>query len=231
LVDQLLVVLIVDIVRFIHLGASQLQHKDTQLKPLHDAIHKLGFGVLAEEHIIKHRKFNRTPCRSINDFHLLAQDIDEGTFGSVSIATDPTDGATVALKRLKHLQSSSGIPYWSMRELMFLRRLNHKNIVKSRQVAVDLALPDTSKSTFVIVMDFSPADVCLISGLLSLRSTTRRLANVKVCHLHARSTHDPRTIHVIHRYQVVGYCDVLTQACSTLFANCSRVFITCTALV
>ena len=39
-----------------------------------------------------------------------------------------------------------------------------------------------SKSTFVIVMDFSPADVSLIMGLLQSREPQTRLANIKVLH-------------------------------------------------
>ena len=133
----------VDIPRFIHLGTTRSVKELTQLKSLHEAIDKLEHTDVSESEIIQDRKFLRKPCRSVNDYQLVASNIDEGTFGSVSIGTDPIDGATVALKRLKHLHSSSGIPYWSLREMIFLRRLNHKNIVKSREIAVELSYPDT----------------------------------------------------------------------------------------
>lgn len=59
----------------------------------------------------------------------------EGTYGYVYRAKDKKTGELVALKRLIFHKEASGFPLCAVREIKFLKSLQHKNIVKLKDVA------------------------------------------------------------------------------------------------
>lgn len=56
--------------------------------------------------------------------------VGEGTYGFVYRARDSRDGSTVALKRLIIHKDYTGFPLCAVREIKFLKQLNHPNIVE-----------------------------------------------------------------------------------------------------
>ena len=55
--------------------------------------------------------------------------VGEGTYGYVYRARDMRDGSTVALKRLLIHKDYTGFPLCAVREIKFLKQLQHPNIV------------------------------------------------------------------------------------------------------
>jgi cyclin-dependent kinase 12/13 len=66
---------------------------------------------------------------SIATFSIFDQ-IGEGTYGYVYKAKNKRDGSVVALKKLIIRKEGLGFPQFAVREIKFLRSLEHKNIVK-----------------------------------------------------------------------------------------------------
>eukprot|EP01035_Chromulina_nebulosa_P026423 gene26423-34586_t len=60
--------------------------------------------------------------------------VGEGTYGYVYKARDKRNGLNVALKRLIFHRESSGFPLSAVREIKFLKGLQHKNIVQLQDV-------------------------------------------------------------------------------------------------
>jgi cyclin-dependent kinase 12/13 len=60
--------------------------------------------------------------------------VGEGTYGYVFKAVDRRDQQTVALKRLIIHKEQNGFPLCAIRELKFLKSLNHPNIVKLKDI-------------------------------------------------------------------------------------------------
>jgi protein kinase len=69
----------------------------------------------------------------ITDHFIVIKDLDEGAFGTVFLAKSIKSGEQVAIKKLKR-----GFSSWdeclSLREVKSLRKLNHPNIVKLKEV-------------------------------------------------------------------------------------------------
>jgi len=74
------------------------------------------------------------PCRDIKNFDKL-NDIEEGTYGSVSRAKEVKTGKIVALKRLKiDPGDQQGFPVTAMREIRILQNCRHRNIVGLQEI-------------------------------------------------------------------------------------------------
>ena len=90
---------------------------------------------------------------SIASYDNLEQ-VGEGTYGYVYRARDKRNGDAVALKRLIFHKENSGFPLCAVREIKFLKSLQHKNIVKLRDMATSkgcenldtVIVPDPSKA-------------------------------------------------------------------------------------
>lgn len=54
----------------------------------------------------------------------------EGAYGSVNKVYDHQDKCIKALKKIKFTNEDEGIPVNSIREISYLRKLNHPNIIK-----------------------------------------------------------------------------------------------------
>ena len=56
--------------------------------------------------------------------------IGEGTYGVVYKARDRTNGATIALKKIRLEQEEEGVPSTAIREISLLKELQHNNVVR-----------------------------------------------------------------------------------------------------
>jgi len=77
---------------------------------------------------------NQAKVTSLSCYECLDQ-VGEGTYGYVYRAKDKRSGELVALKRLIFHKEASGFPLCAVREIKFLKSLQHKNIVKLKDVA------------------------------------------------------------------------------------------------
>ena len=103
-----------------------------------------------------YHEFKADPCKHVDTIH-KEEVICEGTYGTVWIATNPETNETLALKQLKNTTGRNGFPYYMLREVLFLRRLNHPNVVSGQQV-LSKRLPDGTKE-FYIVMEYISFDM------------------------------------------------------------------------
>lgn len=62
--------------------------------------------------------------------------IGEGTYGKVYRCRDPQTNEQLAVKKIRINSISEGIPCTTIKEISLLKRLNHKNIVKIRDVSI-----------------------------------------------------------------------------------------------
>ncbi|XP_057307490.1 cyclin-dependent kinase 10-like [Hydractinia symbiolongicarpus] len=74
-------------------------------------------------------------CRSVAEFEKLNR-IGEGTYGVVYRAKDTLSGKIVALKRVCMDKDKEGLPISSLREVTLLLKLQHRNIVRLKEVVV-----------------------------------------------------------------------------------------------
>ena len=75
------------------------------------------------------------------------QKVGEGTYGYVYKAKDKQTAEVVALKRLISHKPSSGFPLCAIREIKFLKSLQHKNIIKLRDIASSKGAEHLGQST------------------------------------------------------------------------------------
>lgn len=80
----------------------------------------------------------------------------EGTYGTVWVAHHRHTKEQVAVKLLKNTLGRDGFPYYMLREILFLRRLDHPNIVAGQEVLVDRS---GSEYKFFVVMEFISFDL------------------------------------------------------------------------
>lgn len=107
-----------------------------------------------------------TGCRDVRDFEIIAK-IGEGTYGVVSRARDPRSGALVALKQIKFTEVFNDFPLPTLREIRALRRLQHPNVVRLREIATAKSDPaDRAPGGHVfMVLSYSDHD---LAGLLRI---------------------------------------------------------------
>ena len=104
--------------------------------------------------------------------------INEGTYGTVFVGRDKQTHEVVAIKKMKRTMSRSGFPYYMLREILFLFRLNHPNIVEGRAMVIE---EKYETITFFIVMEFISTDMLsLVKYQASIPRENRiRLSQVK----------------------------------------------------
>jgi hypothetical protein len=96
-------------------------------------------------------------CRNFNACYEVLNSIDEGTYGVVYRAIDKATGETVAVKKVKMLDTGNmfeGFPITSLREMNLLLSLRHPNVISVREIAVGSKL-----STVYMIMDFEDHDI------------------------------------------------------------------------
>jgi serine/threonine protein kinase/type II secretory pathway pseudopilin PulG len=73
-------------------------------------------------------------CRGRYDFEKLEM-VNKGTFGTVWRARDIKSNDIVALKKIHGTASRSGFPYYMLREVLYLLRLQHPHIIRGFDMA------------------------------------------------------------------------------------------------
>ena len=66
----------------------------------------------------------------MNSLYDALETIGQGAYGKVIKARDKQSGNLVAIKQLKTQSTEEGIPQTTLREITFLKDLDHPNIVK-----------------------------------------------------------------------------------------------------
>ncbi|ORY04076.1 kinase-like protein [Basidiobolus meristosporus CBS 931.73] len=100
-------------------------------------------------------------CRSVDEFEKLNR-VGEGTYGIVYRVRDKITNEILALKKIRMDFENEGLPLSSLREIMLLKKLNHKNIVNVTDVAVGRSL-----DSIFMVMEYCQQEIkCLMLQLL-----------------------------------------------------------------
>lgn len=114
---------------------------------------------------------NDCPVKSVNMYNKIAQ-VGEGTFGKVYKAEyiNPASNAKseiVALKKILMDNEKEGFPITAIREIMILKRLNHKNILRLIEIVTSKASEKNKyKGNVYLVFEYMEHD---ISGLTNLK--------------------------------------------------------------
>jgi serine/threonine protein kinase len=122
--------------------------------------------------------------RSLSHYNVI-EVIGEGTYGRVFRANELATKKNVAMKYIRMDSENEGFPITCLREIMVLRKLNHKNIVKLN----DIVYNAKKKATY-LVFEYMNHD---LSGLLqnqamvfdesTIYQITRQLLNgLQYCH-------------------------------------------------
>lgn len=99
-------------------------------------------------------------CQRKSDFDNLVR-VAAGSFGTVYSAVDK-QGKRVALKTLNATAGFGGFPYFMLREILFLRRLEHPNLVRGMGAIVDVHPDGDGFPIFSIVMEFVEQDLARV---------------------------------------------------------------------
>src|SRR5271163_4424853 len=97
-------------------------------------------------------------CSKIQEYEFLGK-LGEGTFGEVSKARSNKTGAIVALKKILMHNEKDGFPITALREIKLLKQLDHINILKLEEMAVERR----KKPSMFMVTPYMEHD---LSGLL-----------------------------------------------------------------
>ena len=71
--------------------------------------------------------------RDVN-VYIRQKKVGQGTYGSVFVGSDRQTNEIVALKRINTNQEENGFPITALREVKILKALNHKNIVRLKEI-------------------------------------------------------------------------------------------------
>jgi len=97
--------------------------------------------------------------RSIELFESLEQ-VGEGTYGQVYRAKNRESGETVALKRVRMDNEKEGFPITAIREIKILKILNHKNVVRLKEIVTSKGADyNQGKGSIYMVMEFCDHDL------------------------------------------------------------------------
>ncbi|KAL9691848.1 hypothetical protein QQ045_012275 [Rhodiola kirilowii] len=84
-------------------------------------------------------EFSIWGSRSVDCFEKLEQ-IGEGTYGQVFMAWDKATGEIVALKRIRMDNEREGFPITAIREIRLLKKLDHPNVVKLKEMVTSTGI-------------------------------------------------------------------------------------------
>lgn len=101
-------------------------------------------------------------CSKITEYEYLGK-LGEGTFGEVSKAKSKKTGQVVALKKILMHNEKDGFPITALREIKLLKQLNHVNVLKLEEMAVERPKNASKKPSMFMVTPYMDHD---LSGLL-----------------------------------------------------------------
>jgi cyclin-dependent kinase 12/13 len=118
--------------------------------------------------------------RTVDVYEKIEQ-IGEGTYGQVYKARNKLTGEIVALKRIRMENEKEGFPITAIREIKILKELNHKNIIKLKEIVVSKSADasEHKKGSIYMVFEYMDHD---LAGLLDspyLKQNGLRLEHIK----------------------------------------------------
>jgi len=97
--------------------------------------------------------------RSVEMFEKVEQ-VGEGTYGQVYKARNKDTGELVALKRVRMDNEREGFPITAIREIKILKVLNHKNVVRLKEIVTSKGSDyNQGKGSIYMVMEFCDHDL------------------------------------------------------------------------
>ncbi|RMZ86151.1 hypothetical protein DV737_g202, partial [Chaetothyriales sp. CBS 132003] len=100
----------------------------------------------------------------------------EGTFGEVSKARSKSTGQVVALKKILMHNEKDGFPITALREIKLLKQLDHVNILKLTEMAVERPKNASKRTSMFMVTPYMDHD---LAGLLENPSVRFTEAQIK----------------------------------------------------
>lgn len=67
---------------------------------------------------------------AIRNLYAKVEKVGEGTYASVFLARNVKTGQKVAIKKIKIVSNENGMDVTAIREVKFLKELNHPNVIK-----------------------------------------------------------------------------------------------------
>jgi serine/threonine-protein kinase BUR1 len=101
-------------------------------------------------------------CSGIKDYE-MARKLGEGTFGEVYQAIRKQTGEVVALKKILMHNEKEGFPITALREIKLLKTLDHLNVIKLEEMAVERTGELKKKAILYMVTPYMEHD---LSGML-----------------------------------------------------------------
>ena len=134
-------------------------------------------------------------CSRIQDYEYMCK-LGEGTFGEVSKARSKKTGQVVALKKILMHNEKDGFPITAIREIKLLKQLDHVNVLKLEEMAVERPKNAAKKTSMFMVTPYMDHD---LSGLLENPSVRFTEPQIK-CYMKqllegCRYLHENRILH------------------------------------
>lgn len=101
-------------------------------------------------------------CSKVQEYEWIRK-LGEGTFGEVSKARSKKSGQVVALKKILVHNEKDGFPITALREIKLLKALDHPNVLRLLEMAVERPKDVTKKSNMFMVTPYMDHD---LSGIL-----------------------------------------------------------------
>lgn len=101
-------------------------------------------------------------CSKVQEYEWICK-LGEGTFGEVSKGRSKKTGQIVALKKILVHNEKDGFPITALREIKLLKALNHPNVLRLVEMAVERPKDVTKKSNMFMVTPYMDHD---LSGML-----------------------------------------------------------------
>ena len=92
-----------------------------------------------------------------NDFTIIKM-LGKGTYSDVFLATNKNDNKYYAMKAVNHFKEGEDFPQTAIREIYFLQKLRHPNILNLVSVVYDNDFID-QKGFAYLVLDYCPHDL------------------------------------------------------------------------
>lgn len=123
--------------------------------------------------------------RSVDVFEKLEQ-VGEGTYGQVYMARSRFDGEIVALKKIRMDNEKEGFPITAIREIKILKSLDHKNVIKLKEIVTS-----KNKGSIYMVFEYMDHDLTGLADRPGIRFTVPQikcymkqlLTGLTYCHL------------------------------------------------
>lgn len=111
--------------------------------------------------------------RDVNVYQEKYQ-VGQGTYGSVFVGADKQTGEIVALKRINTEQEENGFPITALREVKILKALDHKNVVKLKEIVTSKEKNSIPKNVFM-VFEYHEYDLTGILETPEIRFTSEHI--------------------------------------------------------